>query len=182
MHVSRKVIVYWSIYGIMLSILLFIIGIIMLAAGVDMQVQAGTFLLGVVVLLGFLAYSSVRYYIFTYEFQEQEIVIEDGIILRKHIVIPYSKIQNVNTFQNIFEQMLGIGTIKLETAAELFAEGKIEGIAKPKEMAEKIKGIIQEKKSLPKEKCEEEGVLKEILKEVKYIRFMLQKYIKKEGE
>ena len=72
----------------------------------------------------------LTYVNFTYELTGHEVIIREGVLTRKRTVIPYTRIQNINTERTLLERMLGLATIKIETAGanQNVSEGMIPGI------------------------------------------------------
>lgn len=58
-----------------------------------------------------LYYRSIRY-----ELREDEIVVHKGIITRSVRVVPYRTVTNLGLSRNPVDRLLGIGTVKVETA------------------------------------------------------------------
>lgn len=63
------------------------------------------------ILIGILAYKN-----FVYEVNELGLVIKFGIVHHKTITIPFSQVQNVNIERSLFDRMLGLARVSIETA------------------------------------------------------------------
>ncbi|MEM3609843.1 MAG: PH domain-containing protein, partial [Candidatus Anstonellales archaeon] len=75
-------------------------------------------------------YLKLKYTLFTYSIDSHGIVIRFGVISRKRIVIPYEKVQNINTKRDIVERLFGTCTLTIETAAgKDIGEGIIPGVS-----------------------------------------------------
>ncbi|MCX8166809.1 MAG: PH domain-containing protein [Candidatus Micrarchaeota archaeon] len=93
------------------------------------------------------AYHKIKYNLFTYSVDTHGIVIRSGVISRKRIVIPYEKVQNINTKRDAIERIFGTCTLTIETAAgKDIGEGIIPGVSvKEREnIIKKITNAIEE--------------------------------------
>jgi len=55
--------------------------------------------------------------IYNYRFTDEELVIRDGILTKKERHIPYDRVHNVALVRNPFHRMLGVASVRVETAA-----------------------------------------------------------------
>ena len=74
------------------------------------------------------------YHFYKYELGKEALKIEKGIIWKKYINIPYSKIQNVDISRGIWDRVLNLSTVHVQTAgfsypSPLLQEGKIPGLS-----------------------------------------------------
>jgi uncharacterized membrane protein YdbT with pleckstrin-like domain len=81
------------------------------------------------------AYLSWMFY--KYELREDGFRKEHGIIWKKYVSIPYSRIQNVDIHRGIVARLLGLSDIQVQTAGGItmgsygaFSEGRLPGIGK----------------------------------------------------
>ncbi len=58
-----------------------------------------------------------QYLFFRYALEDEQLVVSQGLIFRKHRKIPYTRIQNINTAQNPLHRLLGVATVQLESAS-----------------------------------------------------------------
>jgi len=123
-----------------------------------------------------------------YEIDNNEIRMAKGVFWRSRITVPYPKITNVDVTQGPIERLAGIGKVKIETAGYSGASGqKAEMILLGILEFEKIKDMImryirQENKPFAEMVGElsdvdmgDQGVMAEVLDEVKKIRELLEK-------
>ncbi len=83
---------------------------------------------------------------YAYELAEDRINIKCGVIWKKHVAIPYQKIQNVDIVQGPISHRYGVADLLIQTAGvsgSTMVEGRIPAIA-PDE-AERLKNQILEK-------------------------------------
>jgi membrane protein YdbS with pleckstrin-like domain len=81
-----------------------------------------------------------------YEFGEDGLKIERGIIWKRYSNIPYERIQNVNIRRGIIARMLGFSSLMIQTAgfsAQPQAEGYIPAI--DKDLAEQTRIFVMKK-------------------------------------
>lgn len=76
--------------------------------------------------------ASLQYQAFSFTIEERRIVIKKGVLFKKIITIPFTRIQNVNITRNPLTQLLGLSEIVIQTAGisgVQRAEGKLPGVA-----------------------------------------------------
>ncbi|MBI4399300.1 PH domain-containing protein [Candidatus Micrarchaeota archaeon] len=61
-------------------------------------------------------WADMEYKAYTYQLTENELVIRWGIVNRHRVVVPYEKIQDAKTDRTALERVLGLVTLKIETA------------------------------------------------------------------
>lgn len=87
-----------------------------------------------------------NYHFYRYELGEKGVNIEKGIISKKYVSIPYNKIQNVNIYRGLLDQIMGLSILHIETAgfsAPMYSqqsEGKLPGLSV--DVAENLKTEI----------------------------------------
>lgn len=70
---------------------------------------------GMVLLIPYVFVAVTRYMTFRYRYEERELAMRWGLIVRKERHIPYDRIQNLDAAQNPFHRLFGVATVKLET-------------------------------------------------------------------
>ena len=109
-----------------------------------------------------LAYVYNRLYVknFTYTISEDHIIIRHGVFTKIVATIPYSRIQNINIVNGVFDRMFKIFTVKIETAGSSAAaasaqrglvrpEGYIPGLKDPYIIEKKIKEMMTKLSAVP---------------------------------
>jgi len=97
---------------------------------------------------------------FSYHFEKDKIVITHGVLTKIKATIPYSRIQNINIVNGVFDRMYDIYTVKVETAGSSAAaqaaqsgvarpEGYIPGLKNPEIVEKKINEMITEYAGIP---------------------------------
>ena len=97
---------------------------------------------------------------FSFEILESDIIIRHGVFNRTRATIPYSRIQNINITNGIFDRMYKLFTVKIETAGSSAAaasaksgvarpEGYIPGLINPNLIEEKIKERLIKYSAIP---------------------------------
>jgi len=133
------------------------------------------------------AYIHMDFMSFTYALEETEFVIRQGVITRHTSVIPYNRIQNINTLRTLIERLLGLASLQIETAGSTtHAEGHLPGVInKDKliaEIMEKVEGAKRRRATGSQgeniEKTEHQ-LLSEILKELSQINNNLQSFVER---
>lgn len=131
-----------------------------------------------------LMYWVQKYYdTMTYKLTENEMVWRRGVWFKKTGIVPYKRITNIDIAQGPISRMLGIASLKIQTAGYSapsggfggLAEIKIEGMEHFEELRELIMEFVRGKKPVAVETYEEENVDLKILNELVKIRELLEK-------
>jgi len=103
-------------------------------------------LLVILIIVGLPGYLWVNAYYksFTYTLTDTEIVIKNGIFKINRITIPYDSIENTAVKRDFVAQLLGIGTVVIDTAGGDEKEGIIPGVTDPDQVVEDIIAHIKE--------------------------------------
>jgi len=91
-------------------------------------------------------YSQMSYNRWFYDFNDEGLRLERGIIWKRYSNIPYERIQNVDVHRGVFARMFGFSTVMVQTAgysAQARAEGNIPAVSV--ERAEKIRTLVMNK-------------------------------------
>jgi len=103
----------------------------------------------------------IVYYLknFSYKMTSSHLKVNHGIWTKKRATIPYSRIQNINIVNGLFDRIFGLYTIKVETAgstaigkaAQGFGrpEGYIPGLKDPFAFEKKLKQMLDKYNVLP---------------------------------
>lgn len=107
-------------------------------------------LLAVIILVEI--YSRLVYYFWSYEFTEDQLRIEKGIIWKKYSNIPYQRVQNVDITRGVIARLCGFSSVNIQTAGYsshaggrggILSEGYIPAV--PTNEAEKIREFVIKK-------------------------------------
>ncbi len=97
---------------------------------------------------------------FNYKISDDHIVIKHGVFTKIVATIPYSRIQNINIVNGVFDRIFKTFTVKIETAGSSAAaasaqkgqirpEGYIPGLKDPKIIERKIKEMMTKYSAVP---------------------------------
>jgi putative transcriptional regulator len=97
---------------------------------------------------------------FSYKISEDHLVIKHGVLTKTVATIPYSRIQNINIVNGVFDRIFKTFTVKIETAGSSAAaksaqkgivrpEGYIPGLKNPKIIEKKIKEMMTKYSAVP---------------------------------
>jgi putative membrane protein len=86
-------------------------------------------LLAVVYGLFALPWAMLYYFRFRYQITPDHVTIQKGILQRQDRSIPIERVQNIEIQQNIFQRLLGITSVRVETAGSDATEGNLEYIS-----------------------------------------------------
>lgn len=140
---SGKVVISWLFTKLLLYLLIygFAFGYVFFRTEFDFGWFSRSFLsiiIGLIVII--FLYLIFLWKTYSYKVTDKGIYFKGGIIVRKQKFVPFFKVTNVETSQNIIEQMLGINKIGFQTAGaggqpkpEIMFEG-LEEIEKPKQL------------------------------------------------
>ena len=114
----------------------------------------------VIVLLLSLWYLYKYVRIYSFEVLENNIIIRHGVFTKKRVTIPYTRIQNINIANGVFDRLFNIYTVKIETAGASGAgggggggyirpEGLIPGLEDPYIIENKIKEMMTKYSAVP---------------------------------
>ncbi len=147
-YLDPKVRALWAFNGVVLAFLMWLLvswlsqlafpdGIL----EVNSQFYPFMFLMIIgIVLIPYLVWIELKYRTYTYYLAETEIIIRSGVLRIERITIPFEKVQNVNVSRSILERILGLATIKIETAGTIptEAEGLIPGVGSYRDVVDEI--------------------------------------------
>lgn len=105
-------------------------------------------------------YNHVYVQNFAYAISEDHIIINHGVFTKTRATIPYSRVQNINIVNGVFDRMFKTYTVKIETAGSSAAaagaqsgrirpEGYIPGLKDPYFIEKKIKEMMTKYSAVP---------------------------------
>lgn len=107
---------------------------------------------GLILATVFLIYSILQYRKFYFYVSGDNFVIEKGVLRQEKINVPFSRIQSVNTKQNVVQRLLNLVGLKVDTAGSVTQEIDIPALSK--EYAAELRNYLMQKRY---EHGEEEG-------------------------
>lgn len=142
-------------------------------------VITGTSMLILAVLI-FVVYWIPRYYdTMLYRLTGNEIVWRRGVWFKNTGIVPYNRITNIDIIQGPVSRMLGIASLKIQTAGYSAPSGgsaeiRIDGMEQFEELRDLIMEFVRGKKPVAVETYEEENINLKILNELVRIRELLE--------
>jgi len=100
--------------------------------------------LGVVAVFG-TVFGVVSFFKYFFYLDEDELIIEKGVFKKKHINIPFERIQTVDFSQNIIHQIFNVVALKIDTAGSAGTEFEFDALSKEK--AEALRQLIFKRKA-----------------------------------
>ena len=174
----KKLYYIYFLLAIILGILWWYIPVLLFA---PFEVKVGI-TIPILAILTLIAYWIPRYYdTIVYKLTENEIVWRRGVWFKNTGIVPYNRITNIDIGQGPISRMLGIATLKIQTAGysgQARPEIKIEGIEQFEELRELIMEFVKGKKPVAVETYGEENIDLKILNELVKIRKLLEKFLK----
>ena len=94
----------------------------------------------VAILVAFAVIAFLQFYFFSYRLSENSIEIKAGVIFKKHLNLPFTKIQNVKLIAPVYFRPFGFTSVELDTAGSDKNEAKIVALQLP--LAQQLKAQI----------------------------------------
>jgi membrane protein YdbS with pleckstrin-like domain len=113
------------------------------AAGVGALIGVGSTLIWLVPALIVIPF---YYRSLKYEIHEDEVIVRAGVITRSVKHVPYRTVTNLTVKRGPFDRLLGIGTLKIQTAGmsgQTGAEESLMGLVNYNEIYEKVAGSLR---------------------------------------
>ena len=130
----------WVVWTSLISVVLgFVAGAIL--GGLGFDPVFGTAVVGLFVVLG-IAWVLLRYRAWLYQVREDSLYLERGVVTHVRTIVPYVRIQHVDTSQGPLERALGLSTLVVYTAGSRGADVSVPGL-KPGE-ARDLQGRLKE--------------------------------------
>ena len=123
---SPRVQINWAIRTAVTAVVVGLIATFTLRA-FDLDPRIGGALTAVLVLLGFV-WVVLHYRIWVYQIQDDAIYLERGVLTHVRTLVPYVRIQHVDTSRGPFERTLGLSTLVVYTAGSRGADISIPGL------------------------------------------------------
>jgi putative membrane protein len=97
------------------------LSIILRLAGISIGTIFAAVLIGAIVFVAFVIivseiYARMSYKRWFYEFTDEQLRLERGIIWKRYSNLPYERVQNVDITRGIIARMLGFSTVMIQTA------------------------------------------------------------------
>ncbi|MFB6070743.1 MAG: PH domain-containing protein [Halanaeroarchaeum sp.] len=104
---------------------------------------------GLLVLLAGLGHTVLRYRIWSYEVQDDALYLERGVFTRVRTVVPYVRIQHVDTQRNPLERLVGIGSVVVYTAGSRGADVTVPGLEPDRatDLQRRLRSLVGESES-----------------------------------
>ncbi len=74
-------------------------------------------------------WAKLTYNFYRFDLTDNGLHIERGIIIKKYILIPYDRIQNVDIYRGILARILGLSDINFQTAGSYATEGRLPALS-----------------------------------------------------
>lgn len=65
---------------------------------------------------------------YAYDLREDVLYKASGVLTKKYTSIPYDRIQNVDIVRDVFDRLLGLSHVRVETAGSIALEGSLPGL------------------------------------------------------
>ncbi len=88
-----------------------------------------------------LPWAILYYYRFRFRITPDHVTIEKGILQRQDRSIPIERVQNIEIQQNVFQRLLGITSVRIETAGSDATEGRLEYVSVDR--AHRLRSVIR---------------------------------------
>ena len=71
----------------------------------------------------------LRYWFFRFRLEEDRVLIHQGVLKRTALDLPFDRIQGINVERSLVDRILGLVTIRLDTAGTIVAEGRLPSVS-----------------------------------------------------
>lgn len=123
----------------------FVLAVLVVNFGNDLQILGmGYRDWGIILGLIFLVYSILQYRKFYFYVSGDNFIIEKGVLSQEKINVPFSRIQTVNTRQNILQRLLNLVGLKVDTAGSIAQEIHIPALSKS--YAQELRNFLMQKR------------------------------------
>lgn len=136
-----RVRIVWAVAVVVTTLVLGGVGV---AAGVvwfDVGPVPGI-VFGVVVLVAGLVHLEYRYRVWRFEVRDQELYISRGVFTRVTTLVPYVRVQHVDTRRGPIERSVGLGSVVVYTAGSRGSDVTIPGLTR--ERAESLQRRLRD--------------------------------------
>ena len=80
------------------------------------------------VVLAIGAAALLRYWFFRFKLEEDRILIRQGFVKRTALDLPFDRVQGINVERSLVDRVLGLVTVRLDTAGTAAAEGRLPAV------------------------------------------------------
>lgn len=108
-------------------------------------------IISILIILGVFAYLSYLNFTFYIDNDNEEFIINEGIINKSNTAIKLDKIQQVNINQSFIQKIIGVYALEVDTAGSAAKEGSIKAITHQLALALKARLLDNEKKAVAQE-------------------------------
>lgn len=94
-----------------------------------------------------LVHTVLRYRIWRFEVQEDALFLNRGVLTRVRTVVPFVRVQHVDTQRNPFERLVGLSSVVVYTAGSRGADVMIPGLVPERatELQERLRQLVGER-------------------------------------
>ncbi len=71
----------------------------------------------------------LRYWFFRFKLQEDRVLIHQGVLKRTALDLPFDRVQGINVERSLVDRVLGLVTVRLDTAGSIVAEGRLPAVS-----------------------------------------------------
>ncbi len=93
---------------------------------------SGGSLVGLAILVAGLVIGAIallRYWFFRFKLEEDRVLIRQGFLKRTALDLPFDRVQGINVERSLVDRMLGLVTVRLDTAGSVVAEGRLPAVS-----------------------------------------------------
>lgn len=126
-RLDSRVRVVWSVFVVVGALFVGTLLGAILQFGTDWPLWPAP-VVALLLLIAGLVHTILRFRIWRYEVQDDALYLERGVFTRVRTVVPYVRIQHVDTQRNPIERLAGIGSVVVYTAGSRGADVSIPGL------------------------------------------------------
>ncbi|MFB6093732.1 MAG: PH domain-containing protein [Halanaeroarchaeum sp.] len=144
-RLDSRVRLVWAIAGLVSAVVLGGIAVALLAILLDWPIWPGI-VLGVLVAVIGVGYAVLRYRIWRFDVQEDALFLDRGVLTRIRTVVPYVRVQHVDTRRNPIERVAGLERVVVYTAGSRGADVAIPGLTpeRASDLQHRLRSLVGE--------------------------------------
>lgn len=157
-HLDSKIRILWAFNAIVFAAFIWLIATVISQLafpdglfGASSAIYPFMFFMVIgIFLVPYLVWVELRFRNYTYYISETEMIIRRGVLRIERTTIPFEKVQNVNVSRSVLERLMGLATLKIETAGTNpgEAEGLIPGVGSYRDVVDEILERVEHSRAM----------------------------------
>ena len=124
---NPRVRLVWGVGAVVTAVVLGLIGALVDRFALGVGIWVGLAIAGLALALG-VVFAVLRYRIWRFEVRDDDLYLERGVLTRVNTVVPFVRVQHVDTQRGPVERALGLASVVVYTAGSRGADVTIPGL------------------------------------------------------